>query len=174
MKTTNAPVQISNTLLNTITTMGGLEFVRNKIHIGENVSKVYAITKYPQSIDPGWLSKISNFPRAVSAQVFEPCDNGALVEHLSRSITQYRGIAESSLAALVRQRAEKFAEDEARLLRQIDQNGETVGYMSNFVMPAAKDEARHAALVVTQPTERFFIGAPDMEGGRGPLLYQDH
>ena len=141
-KSTNKePVQINNALLNTITPMGGLDFQRGKVYVGENVTKVYAITKYPQSIDPGWLSKISNIPRAVSCQIFEPCDNGALVEHLSRSITQYRGIAESTRDALVRQRAEKSADDAERLMRQIDQNGETVGYMSNLVMPVAKDEA---------------------------------
>jgi hypothetical protein len=77
----------------------------------------------------------------VSCQIFEPCDNGALVEHLSRSITQYRGVAESTRDALARQRAEKSADDAKRLMRQIDQNGETVGYMSNLVMPVAKDEA---------------------------------
>jgi type IV secretory pathway VirB4 component len=141
MKTVKESVPINNALLNVITPMGGLEFGRNKIHIGENIAKVYAITKYPQSIEAGWLSKISNIPRAVSCQIFEPCDNGALIEHLSRSVTRYRGIAESSRDALVRQRAEKSAEDAERLMRQIDQNGETVGYMSNFVMPVAKDEA---------------------------------
>lgn len=133
-------MQINNSLLNTITPIGGLEFQRNRFFIGENIAKVYAITKYPQSIDPGWLSKISNIPRAVSCQIFEPCDNGALIEHLSRSVTQYRGIAESSRDALTRQRAEKSADDAEKLMRQIDQNGETVGYMSNLVMPVAKDE----------------------------------
>ncbi len=141
MRASKEKVQINNALLNTITPMGGLDFQRNKIYIGENVAKVYAILKYPQSIDPGWLSRISNIPRAVSCQIFEPCDNGALIEHLSRSITQYRGMAESTRDALVRQRAEKSADDAERLMRQIDQNGETVGYMSNFIMPVAKDEA---------------------------------
>jgi hypothetical protein len=62
-KSTNKePVQINNALLNTITPMGGLDFQRGKVYVGENVTKVYAITKYPQSIDPGWLSKISNIP----------------------------------------------------------------------------------------------------------------
>jgi type IV secretory pathway VirB4 component len=115
--------------------------MRDRIYIGENAAKVYAITKYPQSIEPGWLSRISNIPRTVSCQIFEPCDNGALVEHLSRSITQYRGVAESTRDALQRQRAEKSADDAEKLMRQIDQNGETVGYMSNLVMPVAKDEA---------------------------------
>jgi type IV secretory pathway VirB4 component len=141
MKTVKEPVQINNALLNTVTPMGGLDFQRAKITIGENVAKVYAITKYPQSIEPGWLSKISNIPRAVSCQIFEPCDNGALIEHLSRSVTQYRGVAESTRDALARQRAEKSADDAERLMRQIDQNGETVGYMSNLIMPVAKDEA---------------------------------
>ncbi|MDR1321164.1 MAG: DUF87 domain-containing protein [Gracilibacteraceae bacterium] len=141
MKTVKEAVPINNALLNAITPMGGLEFQRAKIVIGENVAKVYAITKYPQSIDPGWLSKISNIPRAVSCQIFEPCVSGALIEHLSRSVTQYRGIAESTRDALARQRAEKSADDAERLMRQIDQNGETVGYMSNLIMPVAKDEA---------------------------------
>ncbi|MDR2089116.1 MAG: DUF87 domain-containing protein [Clostridiales Family XIII bacterium] len=141
MKTIDEPIRTDNALLNAITPMGGLEFGRNKIHIGENAAKVYAITKYPQSVEPGWLSKISNIPNTVSCQIFEPCDNGALIEHLSRSVTQYRGVAESSRDALVRQRAEKSADDAEKLMRRIDQNGETVGYMSNLVMPVAKDEA---------------------------------
>ena len=53
MKSHKESIQINNALLNTVTPMGGLDFLRNKIYIGENVAKVYAITKYPQSIDPG-------------------------------------------------------------------------------------------------------------------------
>ncbi len=133
-------VQINNALLNAITPLGGLEFLRNKFYIGENVAKIYAIVKYPQTIDPGWLAKISNIARAITCQVFEPCDNGDLIEYLSRSISQYRGIADSTRDALERQRAEKAADDAERLMQQIDQNGETVGYMSNFIMPIARDE----------------------------------
>ena len=129
-----------NALLNVITPIGGLEFMRNKIYIGENVAKVYAITKYPDSVEYGWLSKISNIPQVVSCQIFEPTDNSDLIEHLSRSVTQNRGIADSTHDALTRQRAEKSADDAERLMRQIDQNGETVGYMSNIIMPVAKDE----------------------------------
>jgi hypothetical protein len=125
--------------LNTITPMGGLEFQRNKIYIGENVAKVYAITKYPQTIDAGWLAKISNIPRAVSCQIFEPCDNSALIEHLSRSVTSYRGIAESSRDALTRQRAEKSADDAENLMRQIDQAD---GFLTRFL--ASKNVGRMA------------------------------
>jgi type IV secretory pathway VirB4 component len=134
-------VQINNSLLNAITPFGGLEFLRNKFYIGENAAKIYAVTKYPQSIEAGWLAKISNIPQAVTCQIFESCDNSALIEHLSRSITQYRSIAESARDALERQRAEKAADDAENLMRQIDQNGETVGYMSNLIMPVARDGA---------------------------------
>ena len=128
-------------LLNVITPIGGLEFLRNKIYIGENVAKVYAITKYPDTVEFGWLSKISNIPQVMSCQIFQPCDNSALIEHLSHSVNQNRGIADSTRDALTRQRAEKAADDAERLMRQIDVNGETVGYMSNIIMPVAKDEA---------------------------------
>ena len=140
-KRKNEQESISGALLNVITPIGGMEFFRNKIYIGENIAKVYAITKYPESIDYGWLSKISNIPHVVSCQIFEPCDNSALIEHLSHSVAQNRGIADSTHDALTRQRAEKSADDAEKLMRQIDQNGETVGFMSNLVMPLAKDES---------------------------------
>jgi len=146
---------VNHALLNTITPIGGLDFRRTMLYIGENAAKVYAITKYPQSIEAGWLAKISNIPHAVGCQIFEPCDNTALIEHLSSSITQSRGIAESARDPLTRQRAEKAADDAENLMRQIDQNGETVGYMSVLIMPVAKDErtlekiCRHIESAVT-------------------------
>ena len=100
-------------LLNVITPIGGLEFMRNKIYIGENVAKVYAIIKYPDSVEYGWLSKISSIPQVVSCQIFEPTDNSALIEHLSHSVSQNRGIADSTHDALTRQRAEKTRRGEA-------------------------------------------------------------
>lgn len=132
--------KMNHALLNFITPIGGIEFFRNKLHIGESISRIYAITKYPSTVDIGWLSRVSNIPRTVNCQIFQPVDNGALIENLSRSVTQNRGRAESTKDALTRQRAEKAADDAEDLMRQIDQNGETVGYMTNLIMAVAKDE----------------------------------
>jgi len=133
-------MQINNEILNIATPFGGMEFRRNKILFGEIETKIYAIIKYPNSVSKGWLSKISNLSNVVTCQVFEPCNNTALIEDLSRSVSRNRGIEASTRSALERQRAVKAAEDAEKLMRQIDNNNEIIGYMSNFAMIVGHDE----------------------------------
>lgn len=141
MKKAKGTRQTSNrALLNILTPLGGFEFFRNKLHIGENICKIYAITKYPSTVEMGWLSKIANIPRAITCQQFQPVDNADLIQNLSRSVAQNRGTAMSTKDALTRQRAEKAADDAEQLIMQIDQQGETVGYMTNLIMAVAKDD----------------------------------
>jgi len=134
------PMQINNNLLNAVTPFGGIEFYRNKILIGEVYAKLYAITKYPAALSRGWAAKITNLPNTVTCQMFEPCDNGALILDLSKSVARYRGLANSTRDALERQRAEKAAEDAESLMKQIDENGEVIGFMSNFALVSGRDE----------------------------------
>jgi len=133
-------IQINNDLLNAVTPFGGIEFFRNKILIGEVYGKIYAVTKYPPALSRGWASKITNLPNTVTCQMFEPCDNGALISDLSRSVSRYRGLANSTKDALERQRAEKAADDAESLMKKIDENCEVIGYMSNFALVTGCDE----------------------------------
>jgi hypothetical protein len=132
-------VPVNRALLNVITPMG-LEIKRNSLVIGENTGRVYGVVKYPQKVDMGWLSKITNIPSTVVAVGFKPIDNSALITAISKSIVHNRGAADSAKDPLTRQRAEKAAEDGDRIMLQIDQNGETVGLMSISVMPVARDD----------------------------------
>ena len=52
---------VNEALLNVITPMG-LEIKRNSLVIGENMGKVYGAVRYPQKVEMGWLSKITNIP----------------------------------------------------------------------------------------------------------------
>lgn len=132
---------INEALLNIITPMG-LEIKRNSLVIGENTGKVYGVIKYPQKVDYGWLSKITNIPSTVVSVGMKPIDNGALITAISKSIVQNHGLAESAKDPLTRQRAEKAAEDGERIMLQIDQEGETVALMSVTIMPVAQDETQ--------------------------------
>ncbi|EQB86590.1 hypothetical protein J2Z44_002330 [Clostridium punense] len=138
-KNTNTENLLNNALLNIITPMG-LEFKRNSLVIGENTGKVYGIVKYPQKVDYGWLSKITNIPSTIVSVSFTPIDNGAFIESLSRSIIQNRGAAESAKDPLAQKRAERAALDGEKIMVQIDQNGETVGLLGITIMPISKDE----------------------------------
>ena len=126
-------------LLNTITPVG-LEFQKNQLSIGENVGKIYGIIRYPQTVESEWLSKITNIPSTIVSIGFNPVDNAELINSISRSVVQQRGIAEAAKDPLSRQRAEKAAEDGETVIAQIDREGETVGLMSVSVMPVSSDE----------------------------------
>lgn len=132
--------QINNNLLNAITPSGGVEFFRNRMMLGENFVKIYGIVKYPPTLNIGWASKLSNLPNVVSVQIFEPVNNGELLASLSASVSRNRGVALSTKNELERQRAERKADDAERLMIQIDQNGEIIGYMSNLYMVLGRDE----------------------------------
>lgn len=134
-------VPVNEALLNVITPMG-LEVKRSGLVVGENVGKVYGIVRYPQKVDIGWLSKITNIPSTIVSVGVQPVDNSALISSISKSITQNRGAADSAKDPLTRQRAEKAAEDGEKVMQRIDQEGETVALMDVTVMPIASEEAQ--------------------------------
>lgn len=138
-KQTTGAMPVNKALLNVITPMN-LEIRKNSLEIGENIGRVYGVIRYPQKVDMGWLSKITNIPGTVASITFRPIDNGALISAISKSITQNRVAADSAKDPLTRQRADKAAEDGERIMLQIDQHGETVGLMSVAVMPLAPDD----------------------------------
>ena len=130
----------NNALLNIITPIG-LEIKRNSLIIGENTGRIYGIIKYPQKVDYGWLSKITNIPGTVVGITFIPIDNGEFISGLSRSVIQNRSIAETSKDPLSQQRAEKAAIDGEKIMLQIDQNGETVGTIIITIMAIAREDS---------------------------------
>lgn len=129
----------NNTLLNIIALME-LEFRRNYLILGENKGRVYGIIKYPQDLKYGWLSKITNIPGTICSINFTPMGSGIFVENAARSISRNRGLANSTNDPLTRSRAEKAAEDEEKIMRSIDQQGEGIGQMGITIMPILTED----------------------------------
>lgn len=132
-------IQENAALLNVITPVG-LEFQKNQLSVGENMGKIYGIIRYPQTVEPEWLSKITNIPGTIASIGFNPVDNAELINAISKSVVQQRGLAEGAKDPLSRQRAEKAAEDGEKIIMQIDREGETVGLMSVEIMPVSREE----------------------------------
>ena len=103
----------------------GLEIKRNSLVIGENLGKVYGAVRYPQKVDMGWLSKITNIPSTIVSVGITPIDNGSLISAISKSIVQQRGAADSAKDPLTRQRAEKAAEDGEKIMLILNGTGAT-------------------------------------------------
>lgn len=110
---------VNSALLNVVTPMG-LSFEKNRLSIGENIGKAYGIIRYPQKVDVEWLSKLTNIPSTLVSIGFKPVDNGTLINAISRSVVQQRGLADGAKDPLSRQRAEKAAEDGEKIIMQID------------------------------------------------------
>ena len=50
---------------------------------------------YPQEVDIGWLSKITNIPNTICSLNFAPTDNGLLIQNISKGIRQNESLIES-------------------------------------------------------------------------------
>lgn len=139
-KTEINAVQTNHNLLNILTPITGMEYKQNKLRIGDNFAKIYTIVKYPKNVKVGWLSKLSNIPNTISAQLFEPSDNTLLIENMSKGIRQSEMIYDTAKDVLVRKRALREIDDGQEILDKVEVKGETVGYMTIMIMVVAEDE----------------------------------
>ncbi|MCL2076857.1 MAG: type IV secretion system DNA-binding domain-containing protein [Oscillospiraceae bacterium] len=130
----------ANTALQASITPMGLEFRRNDVILGENLSRIYAIVKYPNEVDYGWYGRLTNIPGTVVSIGYTPLDNGEFIANLSRTINTYRGIADSTKDPLEKQRKNKSADDAERIMQQIDQSNEVVGDFCTLIMVLSRDE----------------------------------
>ena len=139
-KTEINAIQTNHSLLNIITPITGMEYKQNKLRLGDNFAKIYTIVKYPKNVKVGWLSKLSNIPNTISAQIFEPSDNTLLIENMSKGIRQSEMIYDTAKDVLVRKRALREIDDGQEILDKVEVKGETVGYMTIMIMVVAEDE----------------------------------
>lgn len=132
-------VVVNNALLNMLAPMG-LSTKRNSIVVGENTGKVYGIVKYPQELNVGWLSKITNIPGTLVSVTFNPLADDEIIGALNNNAKRLRGKADVATDSLTQQRATNAADNCDKLILDIDRKGETVGELGITIMPIANDE----------------------------------
>lgn len=131
----------NNPLINAIAPIG-MEFARNYLFIGENKAKVYGITKYPNKVDYGYLSKLTNIQNTYTSIYYTPIDATDFVNALSNNIQTQGMIVETAREAIDKQRAEAAQEDSKRMMKQVDQNSESVGKLSICIMPIGDSDEK--------------------------------
>lgn len=130
----------NKTLLNILTPIGGIEYKKNYIRVGDYYGRVYAITKYPQNVKIGWLENIANIPNTVCCLNISPTEKDTLMTNISRGIRQNEAQLDSITDEIQRQRTEREIQDAQDLITKIDMNGETVVYVTIVIMVIAEDE----------------------------------
>lgn len=132
-------IQLNQTLLNILSPIGGIEYRKNHLRIGDYYGRVFAITKYPSEVKIGWLEDIANIPNTICCLNISPTDKEILMNNISRGIRQNEAQIDSITDEIKRQRTEREIIDGQDLIRKIDQNGETVVYVTIAIMVIAGD-----------------------------------
>lgn len=130
---------VNKTLLSILTPVG-LEIKRNSLIIGENIAKLYGIVKYPQKVDYGWLSKLTNITGTIASITFNPVDSSDFIDSVSSSIIRNRSDAVYNKDPLLQKRAERAAVDGDKMIESIDGDNQSVGAMSLSIMPISKED----------------------------------
>lgn len=129
-----------NTALQANITPIGIEFERNSFMLGENYCRVYGVISYPSECEYGWYSKLTNIPGTIVAVNQEPIDNSSLISAMSRNIKLNRGQAAGAKDPLERQRCQKAADDQERIMYKMDQNNEVMSNWSTTIMVLSRDK----------------------------------
>ena len=130
----------NKTLLNILSPIGGIEYKKNYIRVGDYLGRVYVITKYPQKVRVGWLENIANIPNTVCCLNISPTEKDTLMQNISRGIKQNESQYEGITDEILRQRTEREIQDARDLIEKVDLNGETVVYVTIAIMVIAEDE----------------------------------
>jgi len=130
---------VNNHIVNVITPMG-IEFNKSYFWFGDNLARVLLITKYPSRVKIGWLSKIANMEGVTCSIHLTPTEPGKLIENISKSIGELAGKLRNPGPAIMIQRAEQQYNDAKKLLKLIDQEQQSVFYVTIAIMIFAKDK----------------------------------
>lgn len=133
-------VPVNHDLLNMISPVGGIEFKVARTIIGSTSGKLYSAIKYPSGLDYGWLTNIMNCTEAITCITFTPGNQNEIAEGLSASIKRQLGDAELARDPRQRKRLLKNVNDGDKVISQIDEKNQTIGFFSLVTMPFTEDE----------------------------------
>lgn len=130
---------VNNHIVELLSPMG-IEFSKSYFMLGDVYCKVLTITNFPTNVDMGWEGKIANIEGVVYKSAHTKIDSSALVTYINNSIKLHRGRMLASKEAIVQERSKKAISDFEKLLRQIDQENESVFNKSILIMVMANNK----------------------------------
>ena len=129
-----------NPLLN-ILAPPGISIKSNSIDYGDKKTKIIGISKFPQTEDVGYLSRITNLQNTVVNIHYDPVDNGGLLEAINKIISQREEEKRNSTDNITKTRCQIAIDNANKLLQKIEQDNESVGQMDTLIMALADDSA---------------------------------
>lgn len=123
---------INENLLNIIQP-SGINFDEMNTSLGENLGKIYAISRYPDAADYGWLAPLCNLEGTSTTIEFKYTDPEGLIKIFDDKIKNLRANQDAIKNESERKINQKKIEDLDSLIRRLSVEQEPVGYISTIL-----------------------------------------
>ncbi len=125
--------QVNQHILNIITP-AGIDFDSNHANIGDNVGKVYAVTKYPaDGVDYGWMAPLCNMEGTATTVEFRYTDPAKITEVFNKKISELKADRELAKQESERQQIDQAIKDLQEMIHRISVINEPVGYVNTML-----------------------------------------
>lgn len=123
---------INENLLNIIQP-SGINFDEMNTSLGENLGKIYAISRYPDAADYGWLAPLCNLEGTSTTIEFKYTEPEGLIKIFDDKIKNLRANQDAIKNESERKINQKKIEDLDSLIRRLSVEQEPVGYISTML-----------------------------------------
>lgn len=114
-----------------IITPSGIDYDSTHANIGENVGKIYCISRYPaENIKYGWLAALCQLEGTITSIEFRRTDADNLIDVYNKKITQLKGDRTTAKVESDKQLIDKAIKDLEGLIQKIAVQKEPVGYVN--------------------------------------------
>ncbi len=127
-KAENSVYDVNENILNIISP-AGVDFDNMHTSLGENVGKIYSITRYPYSNDYGWLAPLCNLEGTSTTIEFHYTEPGPLIDIFDRRINEMEGNKGVLKNQSERDLNDKAIADLKKLVKKLSVEQEPVGYI---------------------------------------------
>lgn len=129
-KATVVKQDVNEHILNIITP-SGIDCDSNHANIGDNVGKIYTISKYPtEGVGYGWLSALCNLEGTATVIEFRYTDSGNITTVFNKKIDELSGQKDLVKEESERQKIDAAIIDLKAMIHRIAVLGEPVGYVN--------------------------------------------
>lgn len=128
--------QVNENILNIITP-SGIDFTSSFANVGENVGKIYCVSKYPANVDYGWLATLCNLEGTITCIEYRYTSPDRMQKVMNKKIKELKMNAETAKEESERQKYGQGVKDLTEMINRISVKNEPVGYVNIMFLPQA-------------------------------------
>lgn len=134
-------VKVNDVILNMIAP-SGIDYDGLGTALSENVGRIYSISKYPNSVDYGWLSSLCNLEGTATTVEFIHTDPDSLINIYDKSVAEKKSLKENAKSESEKMAYEAEIEGLMELLKRLKVEKEPVGYVNTILHVQAESDKR--------------------------------